>query len=211
MIPRIKLLLSILSATATAFSSDTGESERSTGKVTIANVDNSFTQSDGSCVFASYGIVANYFTRQPVSAYFEGYCRHFGIPYIDAIDAERKYSRHFDDEWKKRKCLGYEIIIDLHLHSTQKCFAEARETFSAQFYADSGQHREELEHALRTQECLVNFGIKMITGVHSITVIPAVDHLLIRDTNHKGFATVAGLDQIRKHARLLDCIIYLRR
>src|ERR1019366_9657766 len=122
------------------------------GTVAITNVDGKFIQNGGSCVLSSYAIVGNYFTGQPISAFFEGYCRHFGIAYTNAADAEQKYAAHFDAEWRKRKCMGYEVILDLHSHSTEKCFVQARQVFDARFYLESSKHLEELEQALNTQE-----------------------------------------------------------
>jgi len=64
------------------------------GAVAITNVDTQFIQRDASCTMSSYAIVANYFTGEPVSAYFEGYCDHFGLFYVGPLQAERKYARH---------------------------------------------------------------------------------------------------------------------
>lgn len=63
------------------------------GSVKTTDIDTNFEQRDASCVLASYAIVATYSTRQLVSSYFEGYCRHLGIVYTNPVDAERKYSR----------------------------------------------------------------------------------------------------------------------
>src|ERR1017187_9987185 len=67
-------------------SQDAGQEKR-VGTVTMTNVDDKFIQNGGSCVLSSYAIVGNYFTGKPISAFFEGYCRHFGIAYADAADA----------------------------------------------------------------------------------------------------------------------------
>jgi hypothetical protein len=116
-----------------------------------ARVNGEFCQSAGSCVLASYAIVANYSTGQPVATYFEGYCQHFGLTFTNALDAEKKYAVHFDHEWRKRDCRGYEVILDLHQHSTVKCFVEARKRFSGHFYLDSDAHLKELESMLACQ------------------------------------------------------------
>ncbi len=61
-----------------------------------------------------------------VTAFFEGYCHHFGTAYTNALDAEVKYSRHFDGEFRRRNCLGIEVMLDLHTNATEQCFVEAR-------------------------------------------------------------------------------------
>jgi hypothetical protein len=61
---------------------------------------------------------------------------HFGLAYTDAPDAERKYADHFDAEWRKRDCRGYEVILDVHMHSREPCFVEARKKFDARFYLE---------------------------------------------------------------------------
>jgi hypothetical protein len=72
-----------------------------------------------------------------VTAFFEGYCHHFGIAYTNALDAEVKYSRHFDGEFRRRNCLGIELMLDLHTNATEQCFVEARRRFDAQLFRES--------------------------------------------------------------------------
>jgi TPR repeat protein len=45
----------------------------------LAKYDLAFTQSAPSCTMSSYALAANHFTGLPVTAFFEGYCHHFGI------------------------------------------------------------------------------------------------------------------------------------
>jgi len=182
--------------------------EKPIGAVAITNVDAKFIQSDASCTLAGYAIVANYFTGEPVSAYFEGYCRRFGIFYVGPVDAERQYARHFDAEWKRRKCRGCEVILDLHSNSMEKCFVEARGQFDARFYLESSKHIEELEQILRTREALLNIGYETMDDVHTVTVMYDGTHLMVRDTNWKGFYQIAGLRELGK---LVDCVLYVRK
>src|SRR5438876_5128506 len=126
------------------------ESAEQTSNVVLTNVNARFIQNGGSCVLASYAVVASYFTGKPVSLYFEGYCQHFGLTYKDSADAEQKYASHFDAEWRKRDCRGYEVILDLHANSKEKCFVEARQIFDGRFYLDSSGHLDELERLLRS-------------------------------------------------------------
>jgi TPR repeat protein len=69
----------------------TPEQRASAGAVArlrLAKYDSAFAQSAGSCVMSSYAIAANHFTGLPVTAFFEGYCHHFGIAYTNALDAK---------------------------------------------------------------------------------------------------------------------------
>jgi len=174
----------------------------------LIKFDPAFTQSAGSCVLASYAIVANYFTGQPVAAYFEGYCHHFGIAYTNGVDAEMKYARHFDAEFKKRKCLGYEVILDLHSNATEECFVEARQRFDGQLFRESTPHVKELEQALRKREALLNLTFKVMSDAHSVTVFAEGPRFFVRDTGRKGFHAVEGLEEVGK---LLDAVLYVAK
>jgi hypothetical protein len=205
-LPVLLALLLIASAMLPAHAGDSAgpptAQPNSTGTVTVSRVDTHFIQSGGSCVLASY------FTGEPVSAYFEGYCRHFGIAYHDAPDAERQYADHFDREWKKRNCMGYEVILDLHSNSTEKCFVNARRLFDAKFYRESAKHLDELEHTLRTRESLLNITYHVSGDTHSVTVLRDGASLLLRDTNQKGLHPIPNLAKI---GNLADCVMYIRK
>jgi hypothetical protein len=176
--------------------------------IELAKVNGGFIQNGGSCVLASYAVVANYFTGQPVADYFEGYCKHFGLAYTDAADAERKYADHFDAEWRRRDCRGYEVILDVHTHSKEPCFVEARKKFDARFYLDSAAHLKELEQALGDKQAFLNITYEPGMGYHSITVFNDGSGLRTRDTNRKGFASIPGLSKIGK---LRDSVLYVAK
>jgi hypothetical protein len=176
--------------------------------IELSKVNGAFIQNGGSCVLASYAIVANYFTGRPVADYFEGYCKHFGLAYTDAADAERKYADHFDAEWRKRDCRGYEVILDVHTHSKEDCFVEARKKFDARFYLDSAAHLKELEEALGDKQSFLNITYEPGMGYHSITVFNDGSGLRARDTNRKGFASIPGLSKIGK---LRDSVLYIAK
>jgi hypothetical protein len=176
--------------------------------IELPRVNGGFIQNGGSCVLASYAIVANYFTGRPVADYFEGYCKHFGLAYTDAADAERKYADHFDAEWRKRDCRGYEVILDVHTRSKEECFVEARKKFDAQFYLDSAVHLKELETALGDKQAFLNITYEPGMGYHSITVFNDGSGLRTRDTNRKGFASIPGLSKIGK---LRDSVLYVAK
>ena len=176
--------------------------------IAVTKIDAKFLQNGGSCVLASYAIVANYFTGQPISSYFEGYCRHFRLRFKDAADAEQKYAEHFDAEWRKRNCRGYEVILDLHSNSTEKCFVEARRIFDGRFYLDSAAHVDEIEGLLHGHESFLNITYEPGRDYHSITVFYDGTRFLSRDTNSKGLRTIPGLRQIGK---LRDSVLYIRK
>jgi hypothetical protein len=179
-----------------------------TANIIVTNVNAEFLQNGGSCVLSSYAIVANYFTGEPISSYFEGYCRHFGVAFKDAADAEQKYAAHFDAEWRKRNCRGYEVILDLHSNSTVKCFADARRVFEGRFYVDSSSHIEELEHLLSTHEAFLNISYNAGQNFHSITILNDGTRFLKRDTERKGIHALSGLRQI---GTLRDSVLYIRK
>jgi hypothetical protein len=162
------------------------------GKLALPRVNREFKQNSGSCVLASYAIVASYFTGQQVTRYFEGYCEHFQVTYTNAADAEEKYAEHFDAEWRKRNCRGYEVILDLHRNSKVGCFAEARRFFEGRFFLDSSKHLHELEELLSTKEAFLNITYEPGIDYHSITVMFDGKGLLARDTNKKGLFPIPG-------------------
>ncbi len=176
--------------------------------VVATNVDASFIQRSASCTLSSYGIVASYFTGEPVSAFFEGYCHRFGIFYVTPLQAERRYAAHFDEEWKKRNCRGIEVILDLHSNSMEKCYVEARRSFDARFYLNTTDHVEELETALKTHEAFLNAGYETMGDVHTVTVFYDGTRLLVRDTNWKGFYPIKG---VRDLGKLVDSVLYIRK
>ncbi|HWX18734.1 MAG TPA: hypothetical protein VN578_02400 [Candidatus Binatia bacterium] len=176
--------------------------------IIVTNVNSRFIQNGGSCVLASYAVVANYFTGQPISSYFEGYCRHFGLTFKDPAEAEQKYASHFDAEWRKRNCRGYEVILDLHANSKEKCFAEARQIFDGRFYLDSSGHIDELEDLLHTHEAFLNITYEPGQDYHSITIMHDGARFMARDTNREGIHSIPGLRQIGK---LRDSVLYVRK
>jgi len=176
--------------------------------IELSRVNGGFIQNGGSCVLASYAVVANYFTGQPVADYFEGYCRHFGLAYTNAADAERKYAEHFDAEWRKRDCRGYEVILDVYANSKEACFVEARSKFDARFYLDSAAHLKELETALAEKQAFLNITYEPGMGYHSITVFNDGSGLRTRDTNRKGFSSIPALSKIGK---LRDSVLYVAK
>ncbi len=176
--------------------------------VAVTNVDATFLQSYGSCTLSSYAIVANYFTRRPVTDFFEGYCHKYAIFYVTPLQAEGRYADHFEGEYQRRQCRGIEVILDLHSNSTEKCFVEARRLFDAHFYLDSNDHLEELETALKTKEAFVNLGYATRNDVHTVTVFYDGTRFRVRDTNLKGFYSVTRLKEI---GRLADGVLYVKK
>ena len=173
----------------------------------LAKYDSAFAQSAGYCVMSSYAIAANHFTGLPVTAFFEGYCHHFGIACTNALDAEVKYSRHFDAEFRRRNCLGIEVMLDLHTNATEQCFVEARRRFDAQLFRESVPHLKELEQALRDHDAALSMGVDVALGTHTVTVFADGPQLFVRDPGRRGFHAISGLQDIGK---LVDSVLYSR-
>ena len=180
--------------------------KKASQSIELWKINTNFTQHGGSCVLSSYAIVGNYFTGKPVTTYFEGYCKHFKLDYANAAEAEQKYASHFDAEWRKRNCRGYEVILDLHSNSTVECFVEARAHFEGHFYLDSAGHRQELEDLLNGKQAFLNITYEPGRDYHSITVVHSDAGFLARDTNRKGLSPITGLATIGK---LRDSVLYI--
>jgi hypothetical protein len=191
-----------------ASSSGAAAGANSEGRVSLDKINTNFLQNGGSCVLSSYAIVANYFTGAPLASFFEGYCSHFGLKYTNGAEAEQKYARHFDAEWRKRNCMGYQVILDLHKNSKEKCFVEARKVFNARFYLESAKHLDELEQLLNSREAFLNITYEPGGDYHSITVARGAKGLMSRDTNQKGLHQIPSL---RKIGKLRDSVLYIRR
>jgi len=154
-----------------------------------------FKQSVGSCVIASYAIAANYFTGRPIESYFEGYCEHFGLVWDNALHAETIYASHFDAEWRKRNCRGYEVALDLHEHSNVACFVEARKLMRATFFLDSSVAI--LEDLLRRTTSFLNITYEQSADeYHSITVFSDSKYFFGRNTNMKLIYMIRDLESI---------------
>ena len=82
----------------------------------------------------------------------------------------RSDSRHFDGEFRRRNCLGIEVMLDLHTNATEQCFVEARRRFDAQLFRESVPHLKELEQALRDHDAALSMGVDVALGTHTVTV-----------------------------------------
>jgi len=161
-----------------------------------SKIDAGFIQTGNSCVLASYGIALNYFTSIPVAASFEDYCRHFGLPFATWEQAEQQYAEHFHKEWNKRKCKGYEVILDLHNNSNAPAFVAAREQFNSIFYENVAPENEDVEHVLRTQEAILN--ITFTAGIHWHSLSVFADGVLLKkDTMKAGLEPFGALNRSR--------------
>ncbi len=175
--------------------------------VVVTRVNSDFVQRTGSCVMASYAVAASYFTHQHISVYFEGYCRHFQLPFTDAIEAEKNYASHFDREWRRRNVRGYEVVLDLHRTSREFCFAEARSYMDGFFFVESDV--DQLEGLLRERVSFLNVTYEPGGNeYHSITVCSDGKYLFARDTNRKNLYLIQSLHRIGK---LRDSVIYVQR
>ena len=176
--------------------------------INSSGIQESFTQTGGSCVLASYAIAHNYFTRMPIGICFEAYCRHFGLPFSMWQEAEQQYARHFDDEWRRRACKGYEIMRELHNSSPERPFVEARKRFDSIFYDDSAPHVNDLENRLRTQEAILNVTFQAGPGCHSVSVLADSRGFLKKDTMKKGLSPVGGLAEL---GSLRDALLHIKK
>ena len=165
----------------------------------------SFKQNVGSCVLSSYAIVSNYFTNFPIEQFFEDYCRHFGVSFKSWQEAEYRYAEHFHNEWNKRNCKGYEVILDLHENSKQQAFIESRKFFSANFYLDTAPFVADLENQLKSEESFLNISYAVIGACHSVTFFHDGEHLCLRDTNTTVLNTISTIAQI---GFLRDSVLY---
>lgn len=170
-------------------------------------VEKKFIQSAGSCVLSSYSVINNYFTETKISENFIAYCNHFNIEYLNEIDAEKKYEIHFDNEWKRRSCKGYEVIIDLHNTSEKELFNLARHSFESKFYLDTNYYIDEITKTLIVEEALLNVSYFSNPKYHSITIFYD-NGFLIRDTIKPG---LFKLDKITQLGNLFDSVLYKKR
>ena len=165
-----------------------------------------FTQSYGSCVLASYAIVANYFSRLPIESYFQAYCRHFSIN----LDCNCEYAsaEHFDREWKSRNCKGYQVILDVHNHSKLPEFETSRSLFNTRFFEVSLQFFQEIKEILETQEAFANITFCQENQCHSVTVFSTNHGFCVRDTNQTG---LIPFDFNPMKFNFRDAVLYSRK
>ncbi len=176
--------------------------------IEISKLDVDFIQDTGSCVLASYAIVGNYFTRLPVMQFFEDYCKHFDLSFSCWQEAEKVYANHFVREYGRRKCEGYQVILDLHNTSQQEAFKTSRKIFSAIFYPDSLSIVSSLDERLGNEESFLNVTFNVNErACHSVTVFYDKKNLIYRDTNCSKTSKIASLTELGK---LRDSILYSR-
>jgi len=178
--------------------------------IEIAKVDSSFVQSAGSCVLASYAIANNCLASVAIEEAFQDYCRNFKIAFRDWKEAEAKYAVHFDSEWKRRKCKGYEVILCLHSGSEEKSIRIGRGVFDAIFYPDTVLKRDELENSVRSKRALLNVTYKVgPTCYHSVTVFcDGVQGLVVRNTM-PGQVKLKQIPNLTSLGELQDSVLYV--
>lgn len=154
--------------------------------IRVDSLDKNFTQQCGSCVLASYAIVANYFSGIQIPAIFKAYCEHFNL--YGSTSYEELYALHFDSEWKRRNCKGYEVILDVHNSSQIEVFKNLRSKFSTQFFLDSKPSLKFLEDTLKNSEAFLNITYFNGFDFHSVTIFSVLGCIYLRDTNAKGIS-----------------------
>lgn len=145
-------------------------------------IDSDWSQSEDSCMLAAYAIAGSYFTCVPVSAFFESYCRGANITFADSNDAERQFSRQFQEEWQRRNVSGTRIILELHGESEEKVFVDCRTAFECIYHETS--NLDELEQCLRDEVCFLWTTYSRSGGVHAVLAFFSKDNeLYVRDTS----------------------------
>lgn len=176
--------------------------------IEISKLDVEFIQNTGSCVLASYAIVGNYFSSLPVTQFFEDYCKHFNLSFSSWQEAEGMYANHFVREYDRRKCEGYQVILDLHNNSQQEVFKISRKIFSATFYPDSLSVVSNLKERLGNEESFLNVTFSVNEkACHSVTAFYDKENLMYRDTNRPRIFKIASLTELGK---LRDSVLYSR-
>ncbi|MCE9614804.1 MAG: hypothetical protein K8T26_11045 [Lentisphaerae bacterium] len=173
-----------------------------------SEVDVVFRQSFGSCVLSSYGIVAHYFTRRPVTDVFHAYCRAFGLNHSTGLQAEQNHAAHFDTEWRNRGCMGYEVILDLHNNSNLPVFKDCRDRFTGRFILDSATVHGHLAVELKSSSALLNLTYEPGGDYHSVTIFHNGTELRERNTNSNTLRNVASLDSL---GALRDAILFTEK
>ena len=130
-----------------------------------------FLQSCNSCVLASYAVGAYAFTAITPDRFFIDYCEHYKISIPQGTDAEHCYDDHFQKEWKKRGCKGFEIIQELHRSSDKESFVKCGEKFDVEFINSVESEIERLKATLTQKEALVIVAFQVPSdGVHATIV-----------------------------------------
>jgi len=129
-----------------------------------------FVQCCNSCILASYAVASYHFTNLNVYNFFLDYCKHFNISASPDQDAEREYAKHFDQEWKSRKCSGYRIVEQLHNNSLKTAFVQSRTRFGVEYIHQPSLSLSQIENRLKNEETLISVAIKESYGVHAYCV-----------------------------------------
>jgi hypothetical protein len=158
-----------------------------------------FKQSGNTCVLASYGIASNYFTSLPVESFFEDYCKHYKIN-PPTLDFEKAYDAHFHEELKKQRISGYELIVNLHKTSAQKCFVESRGRFTTETILNTTTELGRIELILKKDNVLLLLTRNFLTDYHSCVVGFDNDSFYLIETmhNYPDFYRKTSIDQFRK-------------
>ena len=176
--------------------------------IDCSKINAGFQQTGVSCVLASYAIAHSYFTSLPIRVCFEDYCRHFALSFSNWKDAEQKYAGHFDKESKRRNCLGYELVLDLHYHSSEIAFVVGRKHFDSILYRDSAPHCNYLENYLRTHEAILNITFDAGPNYHSVSAFANATEFLKKDTEKPGLESFRALPVL---GNLRDSLLHIKR
>ena len=123
-------------------------------------------------------------------------------------EAEQKYATHFDAEWKKRNCKGYEIMKELHDSSSEPEFCAARKIFDSTFYDNSASACNALQNTLQKKEALLNITFTAGPNYHSVTAFADPSGLLTKDTMKQGLQNLTALANL---GVLRDALLHVRK
>ncbi|MFA6335084.1 MAG: hypothetical protein WCX48_05930 [Bacteroidales bacterium] len=183
--------------------------------IDIARLNQQFEQKFGSCVMASYAIVANYFDNNVnITDVFDEYCNIFKIPFETSTQSEQYCGEHLNEYCQNIKnWRGYEMTNCLHNNSTNHLFIHNRSLFTAQIYSleklTSSQYSD-LVNLLKNNEALANVLTRDIEIIDNHSRTLCVDQnskLVIHDSS-----SIAN-PKIRKDVNfayddILECIVY---
>lgn len=139
--------------------------------IALGKIIKEYKQTGNTCVLSSYAIVSNYYTGIPIADFFNGYCKHYGLPFCNLNEAILKHDIDFNERHRVSHCEGYRIILHLHNNSEEIIYKISRNILNAEFISDVNPGLLDIGRLLQYAEALLNVTIKFRDGnYHSVTV-----------------------------------------
>lgn len=139
--------------------------------VSRSKIDLTFIQKNDTCVLASYGIAAKYFTGICVDDFFKGYCDHFGLS-VNNSDYQFAYNEHFHKNITNYQS-GYHCIQQLHQNSSQDCFQKSKAAFNFKYFDNTMQalFQNQITPSLLNSDALLLLSLIIDnTNYHSVII-----------------------------------------